>query len=115
MPVQSQAVLSDLLLNEVLPAWSREALTLAAPAAAEVPVGTVLDASGAALTASTTANAAAVLIAPVHTGDLTAVTVRRGAVVARDRLLWPAGANDGQIATGLTTLAACGIVPRVRL
>ncbi|MDR1063243.1 MAG: head decoration protein [Azoarcus sp.] len=108
-------VLSDLLLAEVLPVWSRQRVALAAAATAEAPVGTVVTSAGAAVSASGTANAAAVLIERIETGDTEALAVARGAVVDRDLLIWPAAATDAQIATGIAALAAAGVVPRAVL
>ncbi|MDR1424293.1 MAG: head decoration protein [Azoarcus sp.] len=105
-------VLSDLLLAEVLPAWSRQTITLASAASAAVPVGSVLTAAGVAPAANATATSAAVLIEPLKVGDTQALVVARGAVVDPARLVWAASASDAQIATGLAALAALGIVPK---
>jgi hypothetical protein len=107
--------LSDLLLAEVLPAWSRQTITLAAAAAADVPVGTALTIAGAVPAASATATAAAVLIQPIKTGDTVALVVARGAVVNKDKLIWVSGATAAQITAGLNALSALGIVPRAVL
>jgi hypothetical protein len=115
MPIESPPVLSDLLFAEVLPAWTRDRVTLAAAAVANIPVGTVLTAAGAALAAAGTANAAAVLIEPIKTGDTDALVVRRGAVVNAEALIWPTAATGAQIATGVAARAAAGLVPKTRL
>jgi hypothetical protein len=107
--------LSDLLLAEVLPAWSRQAITLAAAAAADVPAGTVLTDAGAVPAATATASAAAVLIEKIKTGDTVAQVIARGAVVNKDKLLWVSGATAAQIAAGLDALSALGIVPKAVL
>jgi hypothetical protein len=107
--------LSDLLLAEVLPVWSRQTITLASAAAADIPLGTVLTSAGAVPAASATATAAAVLIEPIKTGDTVAQVVARGAVVNKDKLIWVSGATAAQITTGLNALTTLGIVPRVVL
>jgi len=114
--METQALpLSDLLLAEVLSDWSRDKATLGGVAGTAYPVGTVLaQASGvySPVTASTTANAVAVLIEPGVAGPVPATVIRRGAVVSRSALVWPDTATGPQITAGEAALTALDIVVR---
>ena len=61
--------------------------------------------------------AAAVLLTPVPdalTADATVVAVTRGPVILKSSgLVWPAGANVGQIAAGTAQLQALGMLTRI--
>ncbi|MCL2076061.1 MAG: head decoration protein [Betaproteobacteria bacterium] len=111
-------VLSDLLLKEIDHQWSRESVPIAAHTPT-YPIGTVLARTGgnyAPVTAAATALADAVLIEESPGGETKpGVVIARGAIVARDRLVWPDGATNTEIAAGEAALIALGIVVRERL
>lgn len=115
--------LGDVLLAEVLPAWTRQTVTLADMAGVDVPVGTVLakvtgkyypiDFGGTA-----GAEVAVAVLAEdklAHNDDGDAVIVARGAVVNAAGLVWPAGATSPNKATGTAALEAVGILARTVL
>lgn len=115
--------LGDVLLAEVLPAWTRQTGTLADQAGVDVPVGTVL----AKVTGkyqpvnfggSGGAEVAVAVLAEsklAHNDDGPAVVIARGAVVNAAGLVWPAGATSPNKATGTAALEAAGIVVRTAL
>ncbi|MCY1404100.1 hypothetical protein D3C76_857820 [compost metagenome] len=108
--------LGDLLLIEVCPGWTKERGPLAG--GAEYSLGTVLakvsgkyqalDPAGS----GTAKKAVAVLAEDVDAsaGDTPGLLIARGATVALDELVWPAGITDAQKATALDELTAQGIV-----
>lgn len=115
--------LGDVLLAEVLPAWTRQISTLADLAGVDVPVGTVLakvtgkyypvDFAGSA-----GAEVAVAVLAEdklAHNDDGDAVVIARGAVVNATGLVWPAGATSPNKATGTAALEAVGILVRTAL
>ena len=121
--VTEQNTLGDVLLAEVLPAWTREAGTLADQAGVDVPVGTVLaKVSGkyqpVNFGGSAGAEIAVAVLAedhPAHNDDGDCVVIARGAVVNSAALVWPAGATSPNKATGTAALAAVGVIARAVL
>jgi len=115
------APISDLVLVEVNPAWSREAATLASGAL--VQPGTVLAHVGGKYQAIDFAGsggaekAAAVAYEKVDAAaaDKKGVVLARGAVVDVAGLIWPAYATDAEKAAALVELEARGIVARAAL
>jgi hypothetical protein len=113
------STLSDLLLAEVLPAWTRQSVTLTAQTAA-LPLGAVLSSGTNGAYAPVAfgtgaAAASAVLLEAAPAGATQAVVAARGAVVNAAALVWPSGATDDNKAAGLAALTALGIVPRAVL
>jgi hypothetical protein len=106
--------LSDLLLAEVLPAWTRQTVTLTAPATA-LPAGTVLSAAAGVYApvafGESAPAASAVLLETAPVGATKALVAARGAVVNAAALIFPAGASDPNKTAALAALAAVGIVP----
>ena len=109
--------LGDLLLQEVMTGWTKGSGVLASGAA--YPMGAVLALVSGKYQALDLAGtgaakkAVAVLGEAVDatTADATSrVIIKRGAVVAIDALVWPAGATEPQQATALAELDAIGIV-----
>jgi len=113
--------LSDLLLAEVHPGWSKDAATFAAGAV--YPQGAVLALVGGKYQALDPAGAGdakkarAICAETVDAtaGDKPGVVIARGAVVEASSLVWPAGATDAQKATAIAELDARGIVVRTSL
>ena len=113
--------LSDLLLAEVHPGWSKDTAPFAAGAV--YPQGTVLalvsgkyqalDPAGTGDAKKSRAVAAETVDATA--GDKPGVVIARGAVVEASSLVWPAGSTDAQKATATTELEARGIVVRTSL
>ncbi len=113
--------LSDLLLIEVKPGWSKDAALFAAGAI--YPQGTVLalvsgkyqalDPSGTG--AAKVAKAVAAETVDASAGDRKGVVIARGAALESTALIWPASASDAQKATAITELDARGIVVRASL
>ena len=110
--------LGDVLLVEVKAGWTKQTALLSATSVA-LAIGCVLAqkddgeftpidfAAGAPLN-----KAAAVLAANVDESEAAQKTVmiKRGATVAKNELIWPAGATDEQIKAALVELEALGIV-----
>ena len=110
--------LGDVLLVEVKSGWTKQTALLSATSVA-LAIGCVLAqkddgeftpidfAAGAPLN-----KAAAVLAANVDESQVAQKTVmiKRGATVAKNELIWPAGATDEQIKAALAELEALGIV-----
>lgn len=110
--------LGDVLLVEVKAGWTKQTALLSATSVA-LAIGCVLAqkddgeftpidfAAGAPLN-----KAAAVLAANVDESQVAQKTVmiKRGATVAKNELIWPAGATDEQIKAALAELEALGIV-----
>lgn len=119
MPTYTEpTVLSDVLLVEVKAGWTKQNVLLSATTVA-LGMGVVLAklASGeyAPLDLAGTGvakKAAAVLISPAEISATAQkkVVIARGATVAKNNLIWPAGATDEQIKTALAELEALGIV-----
>ncbi len=114
-------VLSDVLLVEVKPGWTKDRGMIVADKKYEL--GTVLaKVSGkyyAIDLAGTGAakKAAAVLAQHIDTtaGERLGAVIARGAVVAIDGLVWPEGVTDAQKTTAYTELEALGIIAREQL
>jgi hypothetical protein len=108
--------LSDLILAEVLPAWSRETATFTAQASDLAP-GTVLSLQSGALAPVVAAGtgAAYVLLETLPAGATQAVVLGRGAVVNSAKLILNASSTDAQKLTTLANLKAAGIVPGTAL
>jgi hypothetical protein len=115
--------LGDVLLVEVKPGWTKQNGQLSATALA-LTIGVVLaqkadgeytpiDFAGTGVAKK----AAAVLAINVDesTTAQKVVLIKRGAVVAKNELVWPAGATDDQIKTALAELEALGIVAEIAL
>ncbi|NYT80884.1 head decoration protein [Alcaligenaceae bacterium] len=109
--------LGDLLLQEVMAGWTKGAGVLATGAA--YPMGTVLALVSGKYQAVDLAGTGAAKKAVAVLGetvDATAadatsrVIIKRGAVVALDALVWPAGATEPQTTAALAELDALGIV-----
>ena len=111
--------LSDLLLIEVAAGWTKQRGTLLA--GTDYPVGTVLslvDGKYQRLVpdaADGTEVASAVLADRVDATatDKPCVVIARGAVLALDELVWPAGITEPDIALALAALNDLGIVAHV--
>ncbi len=110
--------LSDVLIVEVAPNWTKQNGLLAATTIALV-IGTVLskDASGiyqpidfAATDGTEDAVAVLATHADINTSQQKIVLIARGATVAKNELVFPEGATEPQIAAALTQLEALGIV-----
>ncbi|WP_140919128.1 head decoration protein [Limnobaculum xujianqingii] len=114
-------VLSDVLLVEVKPGWTKDRGMIAADKKYEL--GTVLaKVSGkyyALDLAGTGAAKKAVAVLAQHidttAGERPGAVIARGAVVAIDGLVWPEGVTDAQKATAYTELEALGIVAKEQL
>lgn len=115
--------LGDVLLAEVLPAWTRQTVTLADQAGVDVPVGTVLaKVSGKYQPVNFGGSAGAEIAVAVlaedklaHNDDGDAVIIARGAVVNAAGLVWPAGATTPNKTTGTAALEAVGILAQTVL
>ena len=115
--------LGDVLLAEVLPAWTRQTGTLADQAGADVPVGTVLaKVAGKYQPVNFAGNGGAEVAVAVlaedkldHNDDGDCVVIARGAVVNATALVWPTGATSPNKATGTAALEAVGILARTAL
>ena len=119
MPTYTEPThLSDVLLVEVKAGWTKQNGLLSATALA-LSIGVVLaqkadgeftpiDFAGTGLAKK----AAAVLAVNVDESATAqkAVFIKRGATVAKNNLIFPAGATDEQIKTALAELEALGIV-----
>lgn len=109
--------IGDLLLVEVKPGWTRDRGAFA-QGPALVALGAVLDLrDGKYLpfdpaAAKARACAVAAETVDVTQGERPGVVIARGAAVALDALVWPAGITDVQKAAALAQLAAQGIVAR---
>lgn len=110
--------LSDVLIVEVAPNWTKQNGLLAATTIALV-IGTVLskDASGiyqpidfAATDGTEDAVAVLATHADINTSQQKIVLIARGATVAKNELVFPEGATEPQIAAALAQLEALGIV-----
>ena len=113
--------LSDVLLVEVKPGWTKDRVTIAADQQYEI--GTVLakvsgkyqmiDPAGTGVAKKSVA----VLAQNVDTttGERPAVVIARGAVVATDGLVWPDAITDAQKTTAQTELEALGIIAKEQL
>lgn len=110
--------LGDVLLVEVKAGWTKQNGLLSATRVA-LAIGCVLapTADGEFTPIDFAANAplnkaAAVLAANVDESGAPQKTVmiKRGATVAKNELIWPAGATDEQIKAALAELEALGIV-----
>lgn len=110
--------LSDVLIVEVAPNWTKQNGLLAATTIALV-IGTVLskDANGiyqpidfAATDGTEDAVAVLATHADINTSQQKIVLIARGATVAKNELVFPEGATEPQIAAALAQLEALGIV-----
>jgi hypothetical protein len=107
--------LSDLLLIEVHPGWSRDTAPFAA--GAMVPRGSVLALVAGKYQAVNPAGsgdakksrAVAIETVDATASDKNGVVIARGAVVNPDALIWPDGTTDAQKTTALAELEARGI------
>jgi hypothetical protein len=108
--------LSDLILAEVLPAWSRDVVTITAQEG-DLAVGTVLSIQSGAYAPVVAAGtgACAVLLDPLPAGGTSAVALTHGAVVNVAKLVLNGSSTDAQKKTTLSNLVAAGIVPRAVL
>ena len=123
MPSQTLAAgLTDLLLYEVDPAWSRTTVVLGAGPA--LALGTVLakNAAGefnpvnfAGSGGAQTAVAVLCEAVPVRAAVGKGTALRNGCVLDEPTLVWPAGATDVQKAGALASLGALGIYTRTAL
>lgn len=114
------ARLSDLLLFEIYPDYSRDTLTIYAPSAALEP-GCVLMDNGdgtlspwAAAAEGSDPAAAGILLAhvDVSASNVQAPVLARGALVSGSALIWPADLADAKKAAAIATLKTLGIVVR---
>lgn len=113
--------LSDLLLIEVAPGWTKQRGTLLA--GTDYPAGTVLSLADGKYqrlvpdAADGTEVATAVLTERVDAtaADKPCVVIARGAVLALDELVWPAGITAPDITLALAALNAIGIVAHTPL
>lgn len=114
--------IGDVVKWEAFQDYSRDMAVLAA-GAGDVEIGLVLgqkaDGSFAPLKPTATTGeqvATGVLLynltAADTASDVEIVILARAALVSKSQLIWPAGATDAQIATGLGELEAIGIVAR---
>jgi len=113
--------LSDVLLVEVKPGWTKDRVTIAA--GQQYEIGTVLakvsgkyqmiDPAGT----GAAKKSVAVLAQNVDTtsGERPAAVIARGAVVAVDGLVWPEAITDAQKTTAQTELEALGIIVKEQL
>ena len=110
--------LSDVLLVEVAQGWTKQNGLLAATTIA-LAIGTVLskDANGilqpidfAATDGTEDAVAVLATHADINTSQQKIVLIARGATVAQNQLVWPAGATEPQITAAIAQLEALGIV-----
>lgn len=110
--------LSDVLLVEVAQGWTKQTVMLAATTVA-LAIGTVLTKSAAGifspvnLAASNGTEVPHAVLAQavnINAGQQKAVVIARGATVAKDQLVWSAGATSTQINTALAALESLGIV-----
>ncbi|MBS1186690.1 MAG: hypothetical protein H6R04_708 [Burkholderiaceae bacterium] len=113
--------ISDLLLTEVKPGWTKDKADFAA--GAEYPLGTVLAKVSGKYQALNPAGEGDAKVAHAVAAEdvdaLTAITkgtvIARGAAVESTALVWPAGATDAQKAAAIDELNARGIVVRAAL
>lgn len=110
--------LGDVLLVEVAQGWTKEDGVLA-PTTIALSIGVVLakaatgEYSPIDLAGTGVAKKAAAVLAThadISTGQQKIVVIKRGATVAKNELVFPAGATEPQIATALGELEALGIV-----
>lgn len=119
MPTYTEPThLSDVLLVEVKAGWTKQNVLLAATTVA-LGIGTVLAklASGeyapVDLAGTGVAKKAVAVLASsaeISTTAQKTVVIARGATVAKNNLILPAGATDEQIKTAVAELEALGIV-----
>jgi hypothetical protein len=118
---KEKAYLSDLLLAEVLPAWSRQPGVIAA--GADLPMGSPMAKVGSKflLVDFAATDEAGVVVsilaedAPAATEDVTVALIRRGAVIDPEYIVWPAGVTNEHVTAALHQLEAVGIVYRESL
>ncbi|MFT0531608.1 head decoration protein [Castellaniella hirudinis] len=125
MPAQIQRkTLGDLLLAEVLPAWTRRRRIL--PAGDALPMGQVLFETAEIEPAGPDPETDPAVTVEIVTGvlaedvaasasDRPGVVIERGAVVATAALIWPDGASPEDIVTWIDQLITMGVVPRATL
>lgn len=110
--------LGDVLLVEVAAGWTKQNVLLAATAVV-LTIGVVLSKTASGIyqqidfaATDGTEDAVAVLAthADISTGQQKTVVIARGAAVAKNQLVFPAGATEPQIAAALAQLEALGIV-----
>ena len=107
--------LGDVLLVEVKEGWTKQKGMLAVTTVS-LGIGVVLAqlANGeyAPVNFETGLGAAAVLITNANPSDKaeSVVLIKRGAVVAKNELIWPVGTTNEQIEVALSQLEALGIV-----
>ncbi|MCX5466498.1 head decoration protein [Acinetobacter nematophilus] len=121
MPSYTQPTyLSDVLLVEVKEGWTKETI-LIAPSTVALSIGMVLAqlASGEFapidLAGSAPANKATAILASDVEASTTAqkaVVIKRGAVVAKNNLIWSDTATAEDVETALADLEVLGIVAR---
>jgi hypothetical protein len=106
-------VLSDVFLWEIAAIYSRDTVvwdnTIAAPA------GTLVKIASGKHTPAAAGDAAAVvgiLFTPAAVGDTQAVVVKRGAIVKRSGIQWPASATDANKTALETALVSLGVIVR---
>lgn len=114
-------VLSDVLIVEVKPGWTKDRVMIAADNQYEI--GTVLakvsgkyqmvDPAGT----GAAKKSVAILAHKTNTteGECLAVVIARGAAVAVDSLEWPENITDAQKTTALSELETLGIVAREQI
>ena len=115
------APITDLVLVEVAPAWSREKVLLTGGVSLTpgVVLAKVADKYQPINFAGTgdAKKAAAIAYEPVDVGagDRLGIVLARGAVVECAGLIWPAATTDAQKATATADLESRGIVCRLAL
>jgi len=118
--VSPSKTLGDVLLAQIHPAWTKGAGVMAP---GQHAIGTVLakvsgkyqpvDFAGSAPAKKAVAVLGEAVDSTVETP--VQVVIERGAVVARNALIWPQAATDAQKATALDELATLGIVAREQI
>lgn len=115
--------ISDVVKWEAEPLYSRDSVSLALPADTALEIGAVLAQNAAGnyvpldLAATTGEQLSAGVLLNNHAkkdvaANIATVILARMAMVAKQKLIWPAGATEAQIAGGLDELKALGIVAR---
>jgi hypothetical protein len=112
--------ITDLVLVEVNPAWSREVVTITGSAVQRLEVlalvaGKYQQIDFAGEGAAAVAVALAYEAVDASEADAKGVVLARGAVVDVASIVWPAGATDVQKAAALAQLEARGLVARAAL
>ena len=110
--------LSDVLLVEVAQGWTKQNVVLSATTVtlgigvvlAKLATGEYAPIDLAATDGTEKAVAVLATEAKVSAATQKTVVIARGATVAKNQLIFPAGATEAQIATALGELEALGIV-----